>query len=134
MFTVEKPDQKTVEVLRQMVDFLQMPQVLIQFMGKEESFFYYNLHTDPSLWNNRVYLYEMQENKLQSYNLSLNRQTKPVVTLIEKKEYEEIRNNLIRARYLQLICFLHNGRQYRRLPFFMLPYQSGIDSLELARR
>ena len=89
MFTVEKPDQKTVEVLRQMVDFLQMPQVLIQFMGKEESFFYYNLHTDPSLWANRVYMYEMQENKLQSYQLYLNRQTKPVVTLIEKKEYEE---------------------------------------------
>ena len=89
MFTVEKPDQKTVEVLRQMVEFLQMPQVLIQFMGKEESFFYYNLHTDQSLWNNRVYLYEMQDNYLQSYNLSLNRQTKPVVTLIEKKEYEE---------------------------------------------
>ena len=89
MFTVEKPDQKTVEVLRQMVEFLQMPQVLIQFMGKEESFFYYNLHTDPSLWNNRVYLYEMQDNYLQSYNLSLNRQTKPVVTLIEKNEYEE---------------------------------------------
>ena len=36
MFTVEKPDQKAVEVLRQMVDFLQMPQVLIQFMGKKK--------------------------------------------------------------------------------------------------
>lgn len=89
MFTVENPDQKTVEILRQMVDFLQMPQVLIQFIGKEESFFYYNLHTDASLWANQVYLYEMQENQLKSYNLSLNRQTKPVVTLIEKKEYEE---------------------------------------------
>lgn len=89
MFTVEKPDQKTIEVLRQMEEFLQMPQVQIQFMGKEESFFYYNLHTDSALWTNQVYLYEMQENRLQSYNLSLNRQTKPVVTLIEKKEYEE---------------------------------------------
>ena len=89
MFTVETLNQKTVEVLREMVEYLQMPQVLIQFMGKEESFFYYNLHTDPSLWANRVYMYEMQENKLQSYQLYLNRQTKPVVTLIEKKEYEE---------------------------------------------
>ena len=89
MFTVETLNQKTVEVLREMVEYLQMPQVLIQFMGKEESFFYYNLHTDPSLWANRVYMYVMQENKLQSYQLYLNRQTKPVVTLIEKKEYEE---------------------------------------------
>ena len=89
MFTVENPDQKTVGVLRQMVDYLQMPQILIQFIGKEESFFYYNLHTDPTLWSNQVYLYEMQENKLKSFNLSLNRQTKPIVTIIEKKEYEE---------------------------------------------
>ena len=89
MFTVENLNQKTVEILRQMVEYLQLPQVLIQFVGKEESFFYYNLHTEPSLWSNRVYLYEMQENKLQSYQLSLNHQTKPVVTLIEEKEYEE---------------------------------------------
>ncbi len=89
MFTVENLDQKTVGILRQMVEYLQMPQILIQFMGKEESFFYYNLHTDVSLWTNQVYLYEIQENRLKSYNLSLNRQTKPVVTLIEKKEYKE---------------------------------------------
>ena len=89
MFTVEKPDQKTIKILRQMEEHLQMPQVLIQFIGKEESFFYYNLHTEPSLWSNQVYLYEMHKNRLQSYQLYLNRQTKPIVTLIDKKEYEE---------------------------------------------
>mgnify|MGYP003294125453 CR=1 FL=1 len=90
MFVVENLDQKTVDILRQMVEYLQLPQILIQFMGKEESFFYYNLHTDMALWNNQVYLYEMQDNQLKSYHLSLNRQTKPVVTLIEKKEYKEL--------------------------------------------
>ncbi len=88
MFVVEKLDLKMVEVLRKMVEFLQLPQITIQFIEKEESFYYYNLHTDSSLWNNRVYLYEMQEQDLKSYSLSLNRQTKPVVTLIEKKEYD----------------------------------------------
>lgn len=88
MFTVENLDLRTVEVLRKMVDFLQLPQIMIQFMGKEESFYYYNLHTDVSLWNNHVYLYEMQRGKLTSYELSLNRQTKPIVTLIEKKDYD----------------------------------------------
>ena len=89
MFTIDNLDQKAVEILRKMEEYLQMPQILIQFMGKEESFFYYNLHTEPALWSNQVYLYELQENELISYNLSLNRQTKPVVTIIEKKEYEE---------------------------------------------
>ena len=88
MFTVENLDFKTVEVLRRMVDILQLPGIMIQFIGKEESFYYYNLHTDVSLWSNQVYLYEIQEGNLISYCLSLNRQTKPIVTLIEKKEYE----------------------------------------------
>ena len=87
MFTVETLDLKTVEVLRRMVEILQLPGIMIQFIGKEESFYYYNLHTDISLWSNPVYLYEMQEDSLISYCLSLNRQTKPIVTLIEKKEY-----------------------------------------------
>ncbi len=89
MFVVENPVWETIDVLRQMTEFLQMPQVQVQFMGKEESFFYYNLHTDASLWNNKVYLYEMQGTSLKSYCLSLNRQTKPVVTLVEKKDYKE---------------------------------------------
>lgn len=88
MFSVEKLDFRTVEVLRKMVDFLQLPGIMIQFIGKEESFYYYNLHTDVSLWSNQVYLYEMKDGKLTSFCLSLNRQTKPIVTLIEKKEYE----------------------------------------------
>lgn len=89
MFTVETLDLRTVEMLRQMVDYLQLPGITIQFMGKEESFYYYNLHTDISLWSNQVYLYEMQKGKMTSFCLSLNRQTKPIVTLIEKKEYKE---------------------------------------------
>lgn len=89
MFVVENPIPQTIGVLKQMTEFLQMPHTKIMFMGKEESFFYYNLHTDAALWTNKVYLYEMQKNHLKSYCLSLNRQTKPVVTLVEKREYEE---------------------------------------------
>lgn len=89
MFTVENLDPKTVEVLRQMTEYLQMPQIQIQFIGKEESFFYYNLHTDMALWNHQVFLYELQDGHLKSFRLSLNRQTKPVVTLIERKEYKD---------------------------------------------
>lgn len=88
MFTVDRMDQHTVEVLRKMEEYLQLSHITIWFCGKEESFFYYNLHTDQSLWSNQVMLYELQQGRLESYALSLNRATKPTVTLIEKKEYE----------------------------------------------
>ena len=87
MFTVDNLEQHTVEVLRKMVEYLQLPHITVLFCGKEESFFYYNLHTDPALWTNQVMLYEIQKNQLESYSLTLNRATKPTVTLIEKKEY-----------------------------------------------
>lgn len=90
MFVVEQPDKRTIDALRQMTEFLQMPQAQVLYMGKEESFFYYNLHTDPSLWNHKVYLYEIQGEDLSSFCLSLNRQTKPIVTLAEKKTYEKL--------------------------------------------
>lgn len=89
MFMVDNLDERMVETLRKMEEFLQLPHIMIQFIGKEESFFYYNLHTDPELWRNQVFLFEMQKGRLQSFELYLNHQTKPKVTLIEKKEYEK---------------------------------------------
>ena len=85
-FTLDCMDDLTVRVLRQMVNQLQLPNVEFHFMSKEESFFYYNLYTPLELWKNHVYLYEIEKDKIKSYHLSLNRQTTPLVTIIEKKE------------------------------------------------
>ena len=37
MFTTDNLDQKAVEILRKMEEYLQMPRIMIQFVGKEES-------------------------------------------------------------------------------------------------
>lgn len=87
MFTMEGLNEKKIGKLRETIEYLQLPEIEFHFMGKEESFFYYNLHTEMELWKNNVYLYEMGEKHLVSYCLGLNRNTSPIVTLIEKKEY-----------------------------------------------
>lgn len=98
MFTVEGLDQKRVEKLRETVEYLQLPEIEFHFMSKEESFFYYNLHTEMELWKNNVFLYEMGEKHLISYCLGLNRSTSPVVTLIEKKEYPFLKRTIPTTR------------------------------------
>lgn len=105
-FTLDIVDDKIVSVLRQMVNQLQLPGVEFHFMGKEESFFYYNLYTPQELWKNHVYLYELHNDIIKSYHLSMNRQTTPVVTMIENKEYPPLENKTPEDRDLEFINYL----------------------------
>ena len=86
-FTVEEPDEKKIKILQKMTEFLQLKSMEFHFMGKEESFFHYNLHSEAQLWKHQVVLYEMEEDHFISYRLVLNRNTSPIVTLIHKKSY-----------------------------------------------
>lgn len=94
-FTMNLQDEVKVKVLKEMVKYLQLKQIEFHFMGKEESFFYYNLHTEKELWKNQVMLYEMDQDSLTGYRLHLNRNTSPVVTLIDKKNYSAFKEKMM---------------------------------------
>lgn len=98
MFVLDYLDAKRVEAMREMVDFLQLPHIEMQFMGKEESFFWYNLYSEQSLWKNQVMLYELKNDHLQGYRLYLNQNTSPVVTIVEREEYPEFAESSPAAR------------------------------------
>lgn len=89
MFVVDRPDTVKIKALREMTEYLQLKDIRMMFMGKEESFFWYNLHTDQSLWKGQVMLYEWENDILVSYRLFLNRNTTPLVTIVERQEYPE---------------------------------------------
>jgi hypothetical protein len=83
MITVEELDERKVEVLQQVIEYLQLPRIQIRFMGREESIYAYNLHSDPALWTNPVLVYELEKDRLVSYRLYVNKNTTPLVTLVE---------------------------------------------------
>lgn len=89
VFVVDWLDADRVTALREMTEYLQLPRIEMQLMSKEESFFWYNLHTDQSLWKGQVMLYEMEKNSLISFRLWINPNTTPLVTMIEKKIYPQ---------------------------------------------
>ncbi|MBQ9991005.1 MAG: hypothetical protein IJP31_08710 [Lachnospiraceae bacterium] len=89
MFVIDRPDTVKIRALREMTEYLQLTDVEIMFMGKEESFFWYNLHTDQSLWKGQVMLYEWEKEGLISYRLFINKNTTPLVTVVEKEEYPQ---------------------------------------------
>ena len=89
MFTVDYLDTERMAALREMTQYLQLEGVQMHFMSKEESFFWYNLHTEQSLWKGQVMLYEMEGDRLTSFRLYVNRNTTPLVTIVERKTYPE---------------------------------------------
>ncbi len=89
VFTVDDLNQEKVAALREMTQYLQLGKTEMYFMTREESFFWYNLHTEQSLWKGQVMLYEMEEEGLVSFRLYVNRNTTPLVTIVEKKTYPE---------------------------------------------
>ena len=89
MFTLEESDFCHREALTEMTEYLQLPWIQMMFMGKEESFFWYNLHTEPGLWSGQVMLYELMKKDLISYRLFINRNTRPMVTMVKKQEYPQ---------------------------------------------
>ncbi len=97
MFTVDYLDADRVSALREMTGYLHLDRVQMYFMTKEESFFWYNLYTDQGLWKNQVMLYEMEEKELISLRLYVNRNTTPLVTVVEKKTYPQAAGLLEKA-------------------------------------
>ncbi len=90
MFVLDYVDQNRITALREMADYLRMGETDIRFIGKEESFFWYNLYSEAALWRDQVLLFELQGNRLSGYRLYLNRNTAPVVTIVRKEEHPSL--------------------------------------------
>ncbi|MCQ2549140.1 MAG: DUF5716 family protein [Lachnospiraceae bacterium] len=86
-FVLPELTEERIQSMRQALDILKLQNMEVRFIGKQESFYHYNMHTDPVLWKDRVYLYEMQGNQLSSLCMEQNRRTKPIVITVQSKEY-----------------------------------------------
>ena len=86
-FTAPDLEEKKINILQNMTEYLQMPHIEFNFCTRKESFFAYNIHMEKELWNNEVYLYEVNKETLSSYCLTINCSTSPKVMTIHKKDY-----------------------------------------------
>lgn len=87
MFTCEKPDGRTIEVLQQVVSGLHLKTDKVFYQSHAESFYNYVIKQSTDLWQSRVLLLEYRGTRVQAYCMDCNRRTTPVVTSVDAWEH-----------------------------------------------
>ncbi len=86
--TVRDLTAAMVDILRRMVEQMELRGVEVRFLSHAESFFYYSASQPEELRLHKVCLLDYSGNVVRSSILSTNRQMKPNVTMIEEREFE----------------------------------------------
>lgn len=87
MVTCEKMDGRTLEVLGQVVNGLQLKSDKIFFQSHVESFYHYMIYQPEELWNRQVLLCEYSGSKIIVYRMEHNRRTTPIAVFVEERKY-----------------------------------------------
>lgn len=88
MFTVERLDERMVEVLSQVAANLRLKNARIYFQSHTDSFYEYMLNQPKELWGYDVLLCDYDNKRLKTYLFSCNRNTTPKVVFIDEEEHE----------------------------------------------
>ncbi|MBQ2802968.1 MAG: hypothetical protein IJF07_03620 [Lachnospiraceae bacterium] len=87
MVTCEKLDNRTLEVLNQVIAGLQLKTDQIFFQCHAESFYHYMIYQPEELWRQQAVLCEYQKNELTVYRMGCNKRTIPIVVYIDQHKY-----------------------------------------------
>lgn len=90
MFTVDKLDDRMVEVLAKAASNLNLKTTRIYFQSHTESFYHFMLHQPEDLWNYQVLACEHDGRRLKTYRMERNKKTTPIVVLIEEHAYDTV--------------------------------------------
>ncbi len=59
-------------------------------VGREESFFYYNICQPQELWRGEVLLCDFYENRLRTFLFSVNRRSNPATAFVDRRDFPEV--------------------------------------------
>ena len=90
LFTVDKMDDRMVEILLQVAANLQVKTEHIYFQSHTESLYSFMLHQPSQLWAYQVVICEHDGRYLKTYRMECNKRTTPIVALIEEASYETL--------------------------------------------
>lgn len=90
MVTVERMDDRMVEILLQVAANLNLKTDRIFFQSHTESLYAYMLRQPSELWAYHVLVCEHDGSRLRIYRMSCNKRTTPIVALIEEQLFETL--------------------------------------------
>lgn len=112
MFTVPELTKRAIEILNVISASIDIKDIPIGFMGREESIFYYVVMQPKELWNHDVMVFDYNASRMPVYTFRLNRNTKPLVAFVDKQVYEinELSDEDKDARFTDIIKESTDGR------------------------
>lgn len=90
MFTVDRMDDRMVEILLQVAANLNLKTGRIYFQSHTESLYSFMLYQPSQLWAYQVVICEHDGRYLKTYRMECNKRTTPIVALIEEASYETL--------------------------------------------
>lgn len=91
VFTLKDMNTDLMDMLRRIVQRLDIQKAEVSFMSHEDCFFQYMLHQPEEMWIHDVLLYEYKEDGIRSFCFQLNRNTRPIVAFIEKDTFPQMK-------------------------------------------
>lgn len=89
--TLKSIEPDTCNLLREAGSSAAGSQCEIFFMSHQDCFFQYILHQPEEMWTQNVLLYDYQKDGIHSYELQMNRNSRPVVCLIEEENFPQMK-------------------------------------------
>lgn len=88
MVTCDQLTPRMQEVLKQVVEGLQLKYTRVYYQSHAESFYYYMLYQPKELWQFRTVVFEYRDNVLFCMSMECNNRTTPIVAFIDERQYE----------------------------------------------
>lgn len=90
-FTLKDMNTDLMDMLKRIVQRLDIQRATVFFMSHEDCFFQYMLHQPEEMWIHDVLLYEYRPDGIRSFCLRLNRNTRPIVAFIETEMFPQMK-------------------------------------------
>lgn len=91
MITVDKLDNRMIEILNEVGNYLQMDREHLFFQSHVDSFYQYCMHQPEELRVHEVVACDYRPEGLMTYRMECNRRTNPVVAFIDEQEFVQLK-------------------------------------------
>lgn len=92
VITVDKPDAKTIAILKKAIDILRIKPDRVYFQSHSESAYYYMINQPRELWNHNVLICHLKRDGFYVRTMKKNVHTSPVVVLMEENRFGHIKS------------------------------------------
>ena len=91
VFTMKDMNTELMDMLKGIVQRLDIRRASVYFMSHEDCFYQYMIHQPEEMWIHDVLLYEYRTDGIRSFCLQMNRNTRPIVAFMESDMFPQMK-------------------------------------------